>query len=363
MDSIDEPLSQIISQTANLSCFDEVPDLVSDSSLAENSNCSMLVGKLVADRVINKKSIRSIILAAWNLLTPLSITFLAPNMFLFGFSKKEDKLKILSIGPWSIRGLLLVLKEWSFGLVLEEIDFHSYPLWVQVHGLPPDFKSSDNASKIGPKIGVLLDVDVPRSGQLVWNQFIRVRVDVDVRNPLKTGFLLKRAAMPEVWVQFKYERLSDFCYRCGRLGHGEKDCGADILTRLVDSVNPTHGVMAFGLWMRAPSGYYPKASSIPSTSEVIADVRQVDSSLISKVARPLQPRPPNSVLPLLHVLASPILDHTLLCIASPFAVLKTTLTVKPPNLSDLVSDDLLMATSTVALSSKAVGSILPPPSR
>ncbi|KAK9270781.1 hypothetical protein L1049_026365 [Liquidambar formosana] len=142
MESINGNLSQIISQTANLSCFDEVHDLVSDSSLADN---------------------------------------------------KEDKLKILSAGPWSIRGLLLVLKEWSSGLVLEEIDFQSYPFWVQVHGLPPDFKSTDNANKIGPKIGALLDVDVPRSGQLVWNKFIRVKVDVDVRNRLKTGFLLKRA--------------------------------------------------------------------------------------------------------------------------------------------------------------------------
>ncbi|KAK9286374.1 hypothetical protein L1049_014768 [Liquidambar formosana] len=258
MESINGNLSQIISQTANLSCFDEVHDLVSDSSLADN---------------------------------------------------KEDKLKILSVGPWSIRGLLLVFKEWSSGLVLEEIDFHSYPFWVQVHGLHPDFKSTDNVSKIGPKIGVLLDVDVPRSGQLVWNKFIRVRVDVDVRNPFEDWFFAEESWLSLRFGSNLYERLSDFCYRCGRLGHGEKYCGADIPTRLVDSVNPTHGVMAFGPWMRALSGSYRKASSIPSTREVRADGIQVDPSPIREVARPLQPRPPDSVLPLLHVPASPILDQ------------------------------------------------------
>ncbi|KAK9270271.1 hypothetical protein L1049_025848 [Liquidambar formosana] len=191
MDSIGGEISRLISQTTTLCCFDEIHDLEPDPSLSSSSVSPMLVGKLVADKVINKNSVRSIIMGAWNLANHLSITFLAPNTFLFGFSNEDDCSRIFSSGPWFIRGLHLVLKEWSSGLVLEEINFNFSPFWVQVHGLPPEFKTSANGLKIGPSIGCLLEVDALRVGHLVWSKFIRIKVGIDVQNPLKTGFLLK----------------------------------------------------------------------------------------------------------------------------------------------------------------------------
>ncbi|KAI8538810.1 hypothetical protein RHMOL_Rhmol09G0132300 [Rhododendron molle] len=56
-------------------------------------------------------------------------------------------------------------------------------------------------------------------------RFIRVRVWIDITKPLKKGFYLKRHGDEDVWVKFKYERFSDYCYGCGRVGYTVNDCG------------------------------------------------------------------------------------------------------------------------------------------
>ena len=42
--------------------------------------------------------------------------------------------------------------------------------------------------------------------------------------PLCRGRLIKLKDDKQVWVSFKYERLSNICYWCGRLTHNDKDC-------------------------------------------------------------------------------------------------------------------------------------------
>lgn len=49
------------------------------------------------------------------------------------------------------------------------------------------------------------------------------------------------------WLNFKYERLRNFCFVCGILGHTEKDCS-------VVYSNPNKEVEhAYRIWLRAPS--------------------------------------------------------------------------------------------------------------
>ncbi|KAL7186742.1 hypothetical protein ACSBR2_028466 [Camellia fascicularis] len=82
---------------------------------------------------------------------------------------------------------------------------------------------------IGSRVGRLIKVEAHCDGLLLYRNFLRIRVDVDVTKPLPRGFILNRgenAQMTSVdpWISFKYEKLSDFCYDCGRIGHDRNVC-------------------------------------------------------------------------------------------------------------------------------------------
>ena len=57
-----------------------------------------------------------------------------------------------------------------------------------------------------------------------WIRCLRVRVRIDVAKRLVRGKKITIEGGESRWVQFKYERLPNFCYRCGLLSHTLKDC-------------------------------------------------------------------------------------------------------------------------------------------
>lgn len=57
------------------------------------------------------------------------------------------------------------------------------------------------------------------------------------------GFYYKHPSKPLVWIQFHYERLFEFCFNCGCLGHSIKFCSLNSEQRRALDV--------FGLIMRA----------------------------------------------------------------------------------------------------------------
>lgn len=70
---------------------------------------------------------------------------------------------------------------------------------------------------------MVLDVDVPDS-VVQWGKCLCVRVRIDVTRQLVCGRKIIIEGGKPKWVNFKYERLPNFCYRCGFLNHALKDC-------------------------------------------------------------------------------------------------------------------------------------------
>lgn len=53
---------------------------------------------------------------------------------------------------------------------------------------------------------------------------MRIRVTLDVTKPLLRKRKLNISLQELVWVNFKCECMLDFCFYCGVIGHGHKEC-------------------------------------------------------------------------------------------------------------------------------------------
>ncbi|KAI8004778.1 hypothetical protein LOK49_LG08G02431 [Camellia lanceoleosa] len=126
-------------------------------------------------------------------------------------------------------GHLLILQPLEARLPISDIQFTWCPFWVQIHGLPLEKMTKANGEIIGNKLGRLFCVEAHCEGLLLYHNFLRIRVEIDVAKPLPRGFTLNMGGSPPVtgsnsWISFKYEKLSNFCFDCGRIGHERNVC-------------------------------------------------------------------------------------------------------------------------------------------
>ena len=92
----------------------------------------------------------------------------------------------------------MVLKRWSPDLTWQEVDFSTSSIWVQVHVLPTLWRTEENLRKIGSRVGAVLEVKLIGEPGGMWRKFNRLRVEMDLSNPLIPGVFLPRPGKNEL---------------------------------------------------------------------------------------------------------------------------------------------------------------------
>lgn len=84
-------------------------------------------------------------------------------------------------------------------------------------------RTKETGWAIGSSLRTVLDVVVLEWG-VQWGKCLHVRVRINVTKRLVRGKKITIEGDECKWVNFKYERLPNFFYRCSLLNHALKDC-------------------------------------------------------------------------------------------------------------------------------------------
>ncbi|KAJ1426315.1 hypothetical protein SESBI_10332 [Sesbania bispinosa] len=144
-----------------------------------------LIGKVLSDKVLNRGTVKRILLKEWASPSEIHVTDMGVNSFLFTFAHNEEAIELLQKDPWYIIGSLVSLQCWVPQASLYELNFDKTSFCVQV-GIPRDMFSTSNAAKIVNKMGGL-EVENPQGERKSLRTFIRVRALINVTKPLPAG--------------------------------------------------------------------------------------------------------------------------------------------------------------------------------
>ncbi|OMO61454.1 hypothetical protein CCACVL1_23510 [Corchorus capsularis] len=188
----------------------------------ENEARHCLIGKLMLKKPAHVDGLRNVLHQAWRLEGDLIVQEVGERLFVFEFQDALEKDRVLVSQPWSFKKALLVLKDYDGIQHPESIQFNKCPFWVRLFYLPLRLQNERVGIAVGEAIGEVLDID-PN-----WGRFMRLRVLVDLLIPLKAGTTVATAS-GDLEVEFRHERMADFCYFCGLLDHQEGECPEGVI--------------------------------------------------------------------------------------------------------------------------------------
>ncbi|KAK9666078.1 hypothetical protein RND81_14G158900 [Saponaria officinalis] len=184
-----------------------------------------LIGRLWGSKSVNIKATIETMCKLWSTKKEVTGNVIdSPSKtFIFHFNDLGDKSRVLEGQPWHFDSFVWCLNDPNTNGTLWDVPLSHVPLWVRVYDLPLEGRSSDgNCMKIGNQVGIFISRD--SSSYPALDRAIRIRVLHDVRTNLKRYVSIRMGGGKIVNYPVKYERLPLFCYECGIIGHGEKDC-------------------------------------------------------------------------------------------------------------------------------------------
>lgn len=111
--------------------------------------------------------------------------------FLFHFFHSGDLKRVLDGGPWSFENNLLVLSPVQSGVKPVDIPLAYVNFLVYVYDLPTRFFSHRIGQLLGNFIGSFVEYD-KNNGVMVWKDFLRLKVRLNVHLPLKRFKVIKK---------------------------------------------------------------------------------------------------------------------------------------------------------------------------
>uniref|UniRef100_A0A803Q9W4 Reverse transcriptase domain-containing protein n=1 Tax=Cannabis sativa TaxID=3483 RepID=A0A803Q9W4_CANSA len=206
-----------------------------------------IICRIFSHRGFNPKQFTNFLTTQWKGRFEVTISTYEENSFMITFGCEGDLMRVLSKEPWHFHNQHMIL---CTPTVLSNAPLGSYTITPFLgSSVPMPFlsKSEYLAKVIGNLLGTYIDVHEDSLNEgLGWGPFLRIRIGIDVSQPILRGQTVTFPWMSdELWLDYRYERLPDFFYECGIIGHVFDKCPS-FLEKLDEGKEPD---LPYGPWL------------------------------------------------------------------------------------------------------------------
>ena len=157
----------------------------------------------------------------WRLYSRVRGVALSQERFQFFFNSEDDLIEILKTGIWTQDEWCVVMERWVEKPTEDSLMF--VPVWLRLRNIPINYYTEDTIKKIAGCVGQVLKVELDLEKSQAQD-YVRVQVLFDVRNPLRNSKEVQTPSGEVVSVSFDFERIRKRCFYCQRLTHEKNVC-------------------------------------------------------------------------------------------------------------------------------------------
>ncbi|CAN1732106.1 Serine/threonine-protein phosphatase PP2A-1 catalytic subunit [Linum perenne] len=267
------PLTMAASSSA-LTHSPQDPEIVLEASPGQTALRAdrMLIGKFLCSHRASIGMAVGGAKRAWSRLGMPTIRELGGNRFLFIFPSISSADQVWERRPWLLSDTSLALSKWNGRGSSADVDFQISAFWVQVHGLPVSHMNAGILINLAKLFSDLVAIDPAGLEGGRWNPFARMLVNMDVSRPLRPNKVLPIEGELES-IRFKYEKISEMCFFCGRVGHELETCAERIVSMAAGGNGEPSGKFRISILsgFDSPTPPPPPPSSPPSTGFSVAE--------------------------------------------------------------------------------------------
>lgn len=140
------------------------------------------------------------------------------NIFMFKLALEADKKRVLAEGHCHLdRALIVLIKPKGIRSITTQTFTHT-SFWVHLCNLPIMCINADIVEVPRVIIRKVEEAEADENSECI-RKYARARILVDITKPLKKIIFLKQEKETKIPIPVLYERLSDFCFCCGKLVH------------------------------------------------------------------------------------------------------------------------------------------------
>jgi hypothetical protein len=171
---------------------------------------------------LSMNGVKQFMIKMWNFVQLPDMYYNEEGYFILRFHSYADRDKVLMNGPYTIRNMPMLLREWKPNFNLKNDMLRTVPIWVKLPQLPLYLWGVKSLSKIGCALGHPLVTDECTANKFRIS-YARILVEVDITKELPQEITITDSEGGKMKQPVEYEWRPTFCDKCQKFGH---QCGA-----------------------------------------------------------------------------------------------------------------------------------------